>query len=154
MNPRIKNRKKRHNGLRARDKPDRIKLIKEAKARLNTKKFALNRMAVNKKFGRSAEEKPTPPLISSPKKVTAKKRAERGQKKLNRGLDLKHYEGSLADKLLDLVSERKKDNLKLITGLLDRIWRKSMNGGILNGKDFEAIEAAKSFLREVDSHIS
>ncbi len=80
-----------------------------------------------------------------------KKQARKKQKRLNREIDLKHYEGSVADKLLDLIAERKKENRKLITTLLDRIWRKSMNGGMLNGKDLEAIEAAKDFLRKVGS---
>jgi len=83
-----------------------------------------------------------------------KKQTRKRQKQLNRKIDLKHYEGSAADKLLDLVAERKKENKQLITTLLDRMWRKSMNGGILAGKDFEAISAAKNFLREVQSKTS
>jgi len=82
------------------------------------------------------------------------KRARKRQKQLNRKIDLKHYEGSAADKLLDLIAERKKENKQLITTLLDRIWRKSMNGGSLNGKYFAAISAAKNFLREVQSKTS
>ncbi len=83
-----------------------------------------------------------------------KKQARKRQKQFNGKIDLKHYEGSAADKLLDLVAERKKENKQLITTLLDRIWRKNMNGGTLMGKDFEAISAAKDFLREVDSKTS
>jgi len=83
-----------------------------------------------------------------------KKQVRKKQKQLNREIDLKHYDGSIADKLLDLIGERKKENKQLIATLLDRIWRRSMNGGILVGKDFEAIEAAKNFLREVQSKTS
>ena len=83
-----------------------------------------------------------------------KKQAAKRQKQLNRKIDLKHYDGSVADKLLDLIAERKSENRKLITTLLDRLWRKSMNGETLMGKDFEAISAAKDFLREVDSKTS
>ena len=80
-----------------------------------------------------------------------RKQRRKEQKQLNRELDLKHYEGSIAEKLLELVSERKVENKPLIITLLDRLWRKSMSGGMLSGKDFEAISAAKDFLRTIDS---
>lgn len=86
--------------------------------------------------------------------IKLKKQARKKQKQLNRKIDLKHYNGSAADKLLDLIAERKDGNKKLITNLLDRLWRKSMNDEMLMGKDFEAISAAKAFLREVGSKTS
>jgi len=61
------------------------------------------------------------------------------------------FDGSLAENLLDLVREK---NVELVTTALDRLWRKSMNGGTLMGEDFEAIDAAKKFLREVSSNTS
>ena len=84
-------------------------------------------------------------------KKEIRKQKKKQQKQLNRELDLKHYEGSIAEKLLELVNERKSENKKLVTTLLDRLWRKSMSGGTLSGKDFEAISAAKDFLRTIDN---
>lgn len=78
-----------------------------------------------------------------------KKEARREQKKLNKKLDLKHFEGSAADKLLELVSQGKVKDVDLITTLLDRIWRKTMRKEPLIGKDFEAIQRAKEFLNKV-----
>ncbi len=86
------------------------------------------------------------------KRILALKRAKtKKKKKINKKLDLKHYDGSIADKLLELVSERKKENIELIKNLLDRLWRKRINGETLTGKGFKAMESAQNFLREFDS---
>ena len=42
------------------------------------------------------------------------KEIRKKKKKLNKNLDLKHYDGSIADKLLDLVLERKKGNIEAV----------------------------------------
>ena len=77
--------------------------------------------------------------------VNLEKQARRTQKRLTRQLDLKHFNGSLADKLFDLIAER---NVKLVKIVLDRIWRKKMK----NAKEFEAIQLAQKFLRKLESN--
>jgi len=61
--------------------------------------------------------------------------------------------GEWAEKLLELVQRRKKKDIGLVVNLLDRLWRKAMKGE-MTGKDSEAIEAAKNFLREMNSNSS
>ncbi len=117
--------------------------IKQVSARLRTQK----------EQGKAVQDE----ILKNPEESDAtksKRQARKRKKRLNREIDLKHYDGSAADKLLDLIAERKDENRELITILLDRLWRRNMNGGILKGKDFEAIDAAKAFLREVDSKTS
>lgn len=94
--------------------------------------------------------------ISQKRKEVAnlKKEVRRKQKQLNRQLDLKHYDGSLANKMFELIRERNVENVELVKTALDRLWRKTMNGEIQTGKDFEAISAAQDFLREVQSKTS
>ncbi len=58
-----------------------------------------------------------------------------------------------AEKLLELVQRRRKEDIESVVNLLDRLWRKVMKEKMTE-KDSEAIEAAKKFLREVNSNSS
>ncbi len=75
------------------------------------------------------------------------KKKRKKQKQLNKKLDLKHFEGSLADKIFELTREKNPENIELIKTALDRLWR--MNS--LKGKDFDAIKTAQAFLREMNN---
>lgn len=114
MDKLINYQKERKNRFRARDKPDRIRLIKAAKARFDRKKFTFHRMFENK-FTRPIKEESSPVP----------------------------NESLLVDKMFELIRER---NVELVKAALDRIWRKNM----ITEKDYEAIDAAQKFIREVD----
>ena len=70
-------------------------------------------------------------------------------KEAKKRFDAKKSEATIANKLLEMVSQGKAENVDLIKTLLDRLWRQSMNGGTLNGKDFAAIDVAQKFLRRI-----
>jgi len=109
---------------RARGDPTRIQLIKEARERVKTLKGKQNT-----KTPKSAKDIPKADFVP-PEKIP--------------------FDGSLAKNLLESVREK---NVELVTTTLDRLWRKVMNSESA-GRDFEAIDAAKNFLREVSSKTS
>jgi len=84
----------------------------------------------------------------------SKKRARKMKKQPNPKTDLKYCEDSTADRLSDLVAEGKDENKELITSFLDILWRRRIDCKTLTGKDFKAMEAAKGFLRKMNSKTS
>lgn len=60
---------------------------------------------------------------------------------------LNDFEVSLADRIMESIA---RNDVERVKDVLDKLWRRNMNGGILNGKDYAAIDAARKFLRERD----
>ncbi len=121
--------------------------IKQASAKLTDRKK-------KEKAGQDKSLKNRPHQLVKKKTTELRKQTTKRRKQPDQKRDSKDCQNSDADKLLELVAEKKDENKELITNFLDRLWRRSMSGGTLAGKDFQAIEAAKGFLRNMSSKTS
>ena len=53
-------------------------------------------------------------------------------------------------KLRDLAFQRRPEDYQEVIALLSELQERKINGGILDGDDYDGIDIAQAFLREVD----
>ncbi len=78
----------------------------------------------------------------------AKKRFDTKKSKVETTIKKKDCSAATADKLLELISQGKAENVDLIRTLLDELWRQTMNGGVLYDS---VIRAAQKSIRDMES---
>jgi len=77
----------------------------------------------------------------------AKKRFNAKKSKAKATIKKKDCSDAIADKLLELISQGKAENVDLIKTLLDELWRQTIDGGIFYD---DVIRAAQKSIRDME----